>query len=69
MFHSLPPVGDPVRLSAGKQPESLLEDIFSPYTPHYFASGTAALAAAISAASRLKDIARPRGDFAGLRLS
>jgi dTDP-4-amino-4,6-dideoxygalactose transaminase len=54
MFYSLPPVGNPVRLFDARQPESLLQSIFLPYTPQYFSSGTAALAAAISAASRLK---------------
>ncbi len=59
MFYCLPPVGNPVRLFDVEQPESLLQSIFLPYTPRYFASGTAALAAAICAASRLKDINDP----------
>jgi dTDP-4-amino-4,6-dideoxygalactose transaminase len=59
MFHYLPPVGNPVRLTDNRQPESFLQSVFLPYTPRYFASGTAALAAAICAASRLKGINDP----------
>jgi len=59
MFYQLPPVGNPVRLFGGKQPESLLQGFFSPYTARYFASGTAALAAAIAAAASLKGIDSP----------
>jgi len=59
MFYCLPPVGNPVRLFDVEQPESLLQSVFLPYTPRYFASGTAALAAAICAASRLKGINDP----------
>ncbi len=59
MFYQLPPVGNPIRVSDTDQPESLLQAVFSPYQPHYFASGTAALAAAISVAIRLKGVDHP----------
>jgi len=63
MFYCLPPVGNPVRLFDVEQPESLLQSVFLPYIPRYFASGTAALAAAISAASRLKGVNDPEVIF------
>ncbi len=59
MFYQLPPVGNPVHLSGSEQPDSLLQAVFAPYQPRYFASGTAALAAAISAAVQLKGVPRP----------
>lgn len=59
MFYQLPPVGNPVCLSHGDASESPLRDIFHPYIPEYYASGTAALAASIVAAVRLKRIADP----------
>lgn len=59
MFYQLPPVGNPVHLSVSKQPDSLLQAVFAPYEPRYFASGTAALAAAIDAAVRLKGVTHP----------
>jgi dTDP-4-amino-4,6-dideoxygalactose transaminase len=59
MFYQLPPVGNPVCLSHGNASESLLQDIFHPYDPEYYASGTAALAASIIAAIRLKGVDNP----------
>ena len=59
MFYQLPPVGNRVCLSRGETGESLLWDIFHPYDPQYYASGTAALAASISAAIKLKAVADP----------
>lgn len=59
MFYQLPPVGNPVRIAGGMSAESLLQEVFSPYTPRYFDSGTAALAAAIIAAIKLKGVEVP----------
>ncbi|MES0328017.1 MAG: DegT/DnrJ/EryC1/StrS family aminotransferase [Gammaproteobacteria bacterium] len=59
MFYQLPPVGNPICLSRTDQPESLFQVFGNAYQTHYFASGTAALAAAITAAIRLKPVARP----------
>ena len=59
MFYQLPPVGNPICLSRADQPEVLLQAFGYRYQPHYFASGTAALAAAITAAIRLKAIDKP----------
>lgn len=54
MFYQLPPAGNPVCLSPGLAAGTALADAFSPYSPRYLASGTAALAAAVTAAIRLK---------------
>lgn len=59
MFYQLPPVGNPVHLSSEDLPGSLLQSLFEPYQAKYFASGTAALAAAIIAAKQLKDVEQP----------
>ena len=59
MFYQLPPVGNPVCLSGGNASESLLQDIFHPYDPEYYASGTAALAASIIAAIRVREVDSP----------
>jgi dTDP-4-amino-4,6-dideoxygalactose transaminase len=59
MFYQLPPVGNPVRISGGMSAESLLQEVFSPYTPQYFDSGTSALSAAIIAAIKLKGVEVP----------
>ena len=53
MFYQTPPVGSPIRLFSRVPTESLLRDIFLPYTPHYFNSGTSALAAAVVVAIRV----------------
>lgn len=59
MFYQLPPVGNPICLSRIDQPEVLLQAFGDMYQSHYFASGTAALAAAITAAIRLKVVDKP----------
>ena len=59
MFYQLPPVGNPIRLFGSVSAAPLLRDFFSPYTPRFFCSGTAALAAAIGAAIRLKAVDVP----------
>jgi len=59
MFYQLPPVGNPVCLSRGDAGNPLSQDIFHPYVPKYYASGTAALAASITAAIRIKGVADP----------
>lgn len=59
MFYQLPPVGNRIHISSEDQAESLLQSFFAPYQAEYFASGTAALAAAIIAAIRIKNIEQP----------
>ncbi|MFW2438944.1 MAG: DegT/DnrJ/EryC1/StrS family aminotransferase [Arenicellales bacterium] len=59
MFYQLPPVGNPVRLSGGRNDESLLQEIFHPYSPRFFDSGTSALAASILAAIGIKGTPTP----------
>ena len=59
MFYQLPPVGNPVYLSTEDCWEQSLEAFFSPYQSRYFASGTAALAAALTVAIRLKNVDHP----------
>ena len=57
MFYHLPPVGNPVCLS--KQPDLVVSQLFALYQTQFYASGTAALAAAITAAMKLKNCSRP----------
>ena len=57
MFYHLPPVGNPVCLS--KQPDLVVSPLFALYPTQFYASGTAALAAAITAAMKLKNCSRP----------
>jgi hypothetical protein len=52
MFYQLPPAGNPVSLS--KEPGKALPVIFSQNT-YLYATGTAALAAALCAAIKLKN--------------
>ncbi|UCB54712.1 MAG: DegT/DnrJ/EryC1/StrS family aminotransferase, partial [Thiotrichales bacterium] len=59
MFYQLPPAGNPINLTATAEPGLFLDSFFSPYQPRFFASGTAALAAVIIAAIRLKNVTRP----------
>ena len=59
MFYQLPPVGNPVRLSGGRHDESLLQEIFSPYSPRFFDSGTSALAASVLVAINVKGASDP----------
>jgi len=59
MFYQLPPVGNRVRLSGSRNDGMLLQDMFHPYTPRFFDSGTAALAASILAAISVKGASEP----------
>lgn len=59
MFYQLPPVGNPVHFSVDDHPERSLNTFFSPYLQRYYSSGTAALAAAITAAIRKKNVEHP----------
>lgn len=59
MFYQLPPVGNPLRLSGSRNDESLLQEIFHPYIPRFFDSGTSALAASILAAISIKGTSEP----------
>lgn len=59
MFYQLPPVGNPICLSRSDADEILLQDVFRPYVPKFYASGTAALAASIVAAIKLKGASAP----------
>lgn len=63
MFYQLPPVGNPVLLDTSKNLADVPE--FSSYKTHYFASGTAALAAALISAKTMNsgtDHGRGRGE-------
>ncbi len=53
MFCQLPPVGHPVRLSVSPQPVAE-QAVFQGWQLHYYASGTAALAAAMRAAATVR---------------
>ena len=57
MFYQLPPVGNPVSLHACEQARADLAEVslFSSYQTQYYVSGTAALAAALAAAIKVKD--------------
>ena len=59
MFYQLPPAGNRLCLSGTGKHESGQEDFFSPYMPYFYNSGTASLAAAISAAIRYKPVEKP----------
>jgi len=59
MFYQLPPVGNPVHFSVEDHLDTSLSTFFSPYQQSYFSSGTAALAAAITATMRFKDVEHP----------
>ena len=59
MFYQLPPVGNRLCLSDTGKYESCCENVFSPYRPFFFNSGTASLAAAIAAAIRNKPVKAP----------
>lgn len=49
-WHRLPPAGERVRLADGDPDAGFVRGCFAPYAPRFFASGTAALAAAVRAA-------------------
>jgi dTDP-4-amino-4,6-dideoxygalactose transaminase len=58
MFYRLPPVGEPIsRISAHDGGHA--ERLFAPYRCRFYGSGTQALAAAMMAAIKLKDIGDP----------
>lgn len=59
MFYCLPPAGNPVRWSSDVADADTPRSVFSPYSPCYFQSGTAALAAALLVAKSGKPVARP----------
>jgi dTDP-4-amino-4,6-dideoxygalactose transaminase len=59
MFYQLPPAGNRLCLSGAGKTESEHEHLFTPYTPFFYNSGTASLAAAISAAIRNKPVEAP----------
>lgn len=59
MFYQLPPVGNPICLDISAGEGATLESVAHPYQPCYFASGTAALAAAVSAAIKNKGTPDP----------
>lgn len=59
MFYQQPPVGNPVCLGPRSVSGGGGHDVFAGWSVRYFASGTAALAAAIISAVRLKEVARP----------
>jgi len=59
MFYQLPPAGNRLCLSGAGKSESRYENLFSPYRPFFYNSGTASLAAAITAAIRNKPVDKP----------
>ena len=59
MFYQLPPAGNRLCLSGAGKYESGHENVFSPYMPFFYNSGTASLAAAIAAAIRNKPVEKP----------
>lgn len=59
MFYQLPPVGNPVTLQDDAPGIPSPQDFFLPYRARFYASGTAALAAAVRAAIRLKGTSDP----------
>ena len=59
MFYQLPPAGNRLCLSGAGKCESRHENVFSPYRPFFYNSGTASLAAAIAAAIRNKPVEKP----------
>jgi dTDP-4-amino-4,6-dideoxygalactose transaminase len=60
MFYQLPPAGQPIRVGAGAHAAQSPHELFLPWQTEFFDSGTAALAAAIMAAIRLRDVQEPR---------
>jgi hypothetical protein len=59
MFYQQPPAGNPVCLTDAPVSGLRSSQIFAPYHPCFYASGTAALAAAICAAMKRKQVDRP----------
>jgi len=60
MFYALPPAGQPINLRAGARAGQSPADVFHPWQAKFFNSGTAALAAAVMAAVRLKGVHDPQ---------
>lgn len=59
MFYQLPPAGDLVSLHKTADSTDQLQNLFSPWVPRFFASGTASLAAAFKAAVDLRNYTAP----------
>jgi dTDP-4-amino-4,6-dideoxygalactose transaminase len=59
MFYQLPPAGNRLCLSGAGKTESGHKQVFPCYTPYFYNSGTASLAAAIVAAIRNKAVEAP----------
>lgn len=59
MFYQLSPAGNPIRTHPVAAADAVDWTGFAPYRPHFYQSGTAALAAALLAAKRLKPVADP----------
>ena len=59
MFYQLPPAGNRLCLSGTGKHESGRENVFSPYVPYFYNSGTASLAVAIGVAIRNKPVEKP----------
>lgn len=59
MLYQLPPAGHTITLTRGAQTSLSPADIFRPYEAEFYHSGTAALAAAVMAAIRLKAVDAP----------
>ena len=59
MFYCLPPAGNAVRWASDASNENSIRALFSPYSPFYYQSGTAALAAALIAAKAIKTVDQP----------
>lgn len=59
MFYQLPPVGNPIQLSATEPADDLHQIFPDSYHARYYASGTGALAAAILTATLFKSVDRP----------
>jgi dTDP-4-amino-4,6-dideoxygalactose transaminase len=59
MFYQLPPAGNRLCLSGADKVQSRHKNVFFPYLPVFYNSGTASLAAAISVAIRNKPVEKP----------
>lgn len=59
MFYKLPPAGDPVLWTHVSSTSHVFKAYFGPRLPKFYGSGTEALAAAISAATKLRDSTNP----------
>lgn len=63
MFYCLPPAGNTVQWSSASASEETVRAVFSPYSPFYYQSGTAALAAALLVAKASKPVLNPEVIF------